>query len=174
MHAVFEPEGGSMKRSLRAGVVVGLWLIAATAQAQGDAHWYVFGTTGQVRVEEFSATTFQAGGGGEYLVGGLVGVGAELGYLAPTRAWGEGIGVFSTNGSVHFRRSGRLVPYATAGYTLLFDDLDDTLNCFNVGGGVNYWFARRAGLRLELRDQIHVADRATVHWWGFRFGITFR
>jgi len=160
-------------RAAAAGAAA-LWLVAATAHAQGNATGYVFGTTGQVKVEDFSATTFHAGGGGEYLIGGLFGVGAEIGYLAPTEAWGDGIGVFSTNGSIHFRRTGKVIPYVTAGYSMLFDTLDDRINAFNVGGGVNYWFARRAGLRLELRDHIHSADEVTLHWWGFRFGITFR
>ena len=61
-----------------------------------------------------------------------------------------------------FRRTGKVIPYVTAGYSMLFDSLDDSLNdrlnAFNVGGGVNYWFARRAGLRLELRDHIHSVD----------------
>ena len=165
-----------MKNGLRAAAAgaVALWLAAGTAHAQGNAAGYVFGAPGQVRVEDFSVATFHAGGGGEYLIGGLVGVGAELGYLAPTRDFGEGVGVFSTNGSVHFRRTGKLVPYVTAGYSMLFDTLDDRLNAFNVGGGANYWFAPRAALRLELRDHIRSTARTTFHWWGFRFGITFR
>jgi len=165
---------GRRAAAVAAAVAVALCLAGGDAHAQGPMTGYVFGTTGQFKVEEFSFTTFQAGGGGEYLIGGIFGVGAEVSYLAPTEAWGEGIGVFSANGSYHFRKSGKLVPYVTAGYSLLFDDLDDTLNAFNVGGGVNYWFARRAGLRLELRDHIHSTDDVTLHWWGFRFGITFR
>jgi len=161
-------------RAMAAVCAVALSLAAGTARAQGSATGYVFGATGQLRFEDFSVTTFHAGGGGEYLIGGLVGVGAEIGYLAPTRDWGEGIGVFSTNGSLHFRRTGKVIPYVTAGYSMLFDTLDDRLNAFNVGGGVNYWFARRAGLRLELRDHIHSADGTALHWWGFRFGVSFR
>jgi hypothetical protein len=150
-----------------------LVLAAGTARAQGPATGYVFGTPGQVKVESFSTNTVHLGGGGEYLVGGVVGVGGEIGYLAPTQAWGDGIGVLSANGSYHFRGAGKLVPYLTAGYSRLFDG-EGAVNALNVGGGANYWFAPRAALRVELRDHIHSEDGTTGHFWGVRFGVSFR
>ncbi len=47
-----------------------------------------------------------------------------------------------------------------------------TLNLFNLGGGVNYWFPPKLALRLELRDHIDPLD-GPVHYWGVRFGLAF-
>lgn len=154
-------------------VAAALWLGAGTSQAQGAGTGYVFAAPGQFRVEGFSNNTLQAGGGGEYILDNGVGIGAEIGYLTPTESWGDGVGVFSANGSYHFRPRARgVVPFVTGGYSLMFRE--GHLNAFNVGGGVNYWFHRRAGLRVELRDQIHSESGITGHWWGARVGLSFR
>ena len=43
-------------------------------------------------------------------------------------------------------------------------------NAFNYGGGLNWWIGERVGLKFEIRDQY--GD--SVHYWGMRFGVTFR
>lgn len=150
-----------------------LWLGAGTVHAQNLATGYVFGAPGQFRVSGFSNRTFQAGGGVEYILASGLGAGAELGYLAPTASWSDGLGVFSANVSYHIRlAASRVVPFVTGGYSLMFRE--GHLNAFNVGGGVNYWFGRRAGLRLELRDHLHSESDVTGHWWGARIGLSLR
>ncbi len=93
------------------------------------------------------------GGGGEgYLYRGLA-AGADIGYLFPARCFRCGIGLFSLNPSYHFtsrRRSQRIVPFVTAGYTLGFRE--GTANLFNWGGGATFWFKESLGLRLEYRE----------------------
>jgi len=42
----------------------------------------------------------------------------------------------------------------------------------NFGGGVNWWFKRGLGLRLEVRD--HVPTTGNGHLLGFRIGLSFR
>jgi hypothetical protein len=114
------------------------------------------------------------GVGGEGLVYKGLGAGGEIGYFAPARGLGEGFGIFSANGSYHFRdstSSRKLIPFVTGGYSLLFHS--GTAHAFNVGGGVNYWFRDRLGLRLEFRDHV-LTNGGTVHYYGFRIGLAFR
>lgn len=118
--------------------------------------------------------TAHIGGGGEGLVYKGLGVGAELGYLAPWQSFGNGLGVLSLDGSYHFlphRGEGKVVPFVTSGYTLFFRS--GTANGVNFGGGVNYWFRDHLGLRLEFRDNVWTTY-GTAHHVGFRIGLAFR
>jgi hypothetical protein len=81
----------------------------------------------------------------------------------------DGIGLVSTNGAYHFRKSGKFSPFVTGGYSLAFRS--GTSNMGNYGGGFNYWFASRVGLRVEARDY---RDANGYHVSGIRFGVTFR
>ncbi|MCI0423655.1 MAG: porin family protein [Acidobacteria bacterium] len=133
---------------------------------------YVFVAPGAVSSDGTTAT-LHFGVGGEGLVYKGLGIGGEIGYVGPARGLQEGVGLFSANGSYHFRNasaSGKLVPFVTGGYSLIFRD--GTASGVNFGGGVNYWFRERVGLRLEFRDQVF-ADR-TTHFYGFRIGLAFR
>ena len=107
--------------------------------------------------------------GGELLFKGF-GVGPEIGWLAPLRNFGDGIGTFSPNVSYHFRNT-KLSPFLTGGYTLFFRD--GRANGFNFGGGVDYWLSNKTGLRFEVRDNVMSQYRDT-HFVGFRFGVSFR
>jgi len=61
----------------------------------------------------------------------------------------------------------------TGGYTRFFGD--GSANGFNFGGGLNYWFKERIGLRLEVRDNVLViASGGQIHFVGFRIGLAFR
>jgi hypothetical protein len=88
--------------------------------------------------------------------------------------WSLGVGALSPNLVARFRakdEGNRLEPFVTGGYTLFFRS--GTTNGANFGGGVNYWFKNRVGLRFEVRDTLSVEVR-TVHFVGFRVGVTFR
>lgn len=142
-------------------------------QSSGEhkGHGYVFAAPGATSE---GTGTLHFGGGGEGLVYKGLGVGAELGYVAPWRGFGDGLGTFSANGSYHFRprnSESRVVPFVTSGYTLLFRN--GTAHAFNFGGGLNYWFRDRVGLRFEFRDHVWPGNH-TVHILGFRVGMTFR
>lgn len=135
-------------------------------------HGYVFFAPGTTSPETLG--TAHIGAGGEARACKGLGVGAELGYLASWRSFGDGIGTFSANVSYHFRPGNgerKVVPFVTGGYTLFFRS--GTANGFNFGGGVNYWFHNRVGLRLEFRDNVWTTY-STVHWLGFRVGLSFR
>jgi len=115
------------------------------------------------------------GVGGEGLVYKGLGLGAEIGYLAQARELSRGAGVLSPNVSYHFLRasgSGKFSPFVTGGYSLLFTG-NEAINAVNLGGGLNWWFKDRIGLRLEVRDHIPGAE-PSLHLIGFRIGLAFR
>jgi len=149
----------------------GLLLISTTWAMAQSSHGYAFVAPGAATAGGSSQTTVQAGGGFEALVyRRIVGAGAEVSYLTTTRDWSSGFGVASPNGYVHFpmNRLSNLDPYFTAGYSLFFKY--GTANAFNYGGGLNWWVGERVGLKFEIRDQY--GD--SIHYWGMRFGVTFR
>jgi hypothetical protein len=114
------------------------------------------------------------GGGGEGLVYKGLGVGGDIGYLGSADGLRDGIGVLSTNVSYHFTKatkSRKFAPFVTSGYTMLFRG--SALNSVNVGGGANWWFKDRIGLRLELRDQIPLQFES-IHFFSVRLGLAFR
>jgi hypothetical protein len=118
--------------------------------------------------------TMQFGVGGEAVLWKGVGLGAEIGALGTRQYFGDTVmGVFSPNGYYHFKHGeGATVdPFVTSGYTLLFRS--GHANLANFGGGLTYWFARRFGARLEVRDQLTTTG-TTEHFWGVRFGLAFR
>ncbi len=83
-----------------------------------------------------------------------LGIGAEIGYMAPYRYMSEGIGILSLDGLYMFRslRSYKVIPFITGGYTLAFRS--GHASGMNFGGGIHYWFSRRCGLRFEFRDHV--------------------
>ncbi len=143
--------------------------------ADGEEHvgqGYVFFAPGAVVQGGYSTGTAHFGGGGEGLIYRGLGIGAELGYLTPWRDFSSGIGIFSVNGSYHFNRTEKLSPFITGGYSLAFRN--GHINLANFGGGVNYWFREKMGLRLEFRDHIHTGSFPTAHYLSARIGLSFR
>ncbi|MBI3896344.1 MAG: hypothetical protein HY313_10495 [Acidobacteria bacterium] len=125
-----------------------------------------------------ATSTFYFGGGGEGLIYKGLGAGADIGYLFPKSDFKEGVGLLSTNGYYHFFTEGssqKLVPFATAGYSLGFRE--GTANLVNFGGGVDYWFHEKAALRLEVRDNVWPGEcrcDPSVHFLMFRVGVVGR
>jgi hypothetical protein len=138
------------------------------------AYGYVFAAPGGIVSPDGSVGTIHFGVGAEGLIKGGFGVGGEIGGLTPIRSFRSGIGVFSAGANYHFlnaSKSGKVVPFVNGGYTLFFRD--GTANGVHFGGGANYWFKERVGLRFEVRDQFAVLY-PEAHYIGFRFGLTFR
>jgi hypothetical protein len=114
------------------------------------------------------------GVGGEGLVYKGLGVGGEIGYLGSADGLRDGIGVLSTDISYHFTKatkSRKFAPFVTSGYSILFRS--SAVNSVNIGGGANWWFKERIGLRLELRDHIPLRFES-IHFFGVRIGLAFR
>jgi hypothetical protein len=151
-------------------LVPGLALGQSSDRRSGWGYGYggVGGTTG-----DFSDSFYNFGGGGEALIYKGFGVGADLGYVAPTGGISEGVGAFSVNGAYHFggrNPDRKVVPFVTGGYSLLFRE--GAVSGGNIGGGVQYWASDRLGMRFEVRNIIVSSD--SPHFVGLRVGLTFR
>lgn len=139
--------------------------------AQPHGWGYLFAAPGAVVSGDAAIGTGHLGGGFEGVLYKGLGLGAELGYLAAMKAFGEGIGVFSINGAYHFEGSAKTTPFVTFGYSRAFRG--ENIKLWNIGIGMNCWSDRTSALRLELRDHL-MLDEETVHFLGFRLGLSFR
>jgi hypothetical protein len=148
-----------------------LCLSAGSLFAQGS-HGYAIVAPGSVNTG--NDTTLHTVVGGEYITNIGVGIGGEAGYLFVPEFAGQGVGTASINGYYHLINRGRnrWDPFVTGGYSGFFRSGYQSLG--NFGGGVNYWANDRLGFKVEFRDHVDAASRRTAHYWGFRFGITFR
>jgi len=143
----------------------------AFAQATSEKRGWGYGFAGLgADVNGDTRATLHVGVGGEGLVSGGLGVGGEIGYLSRLRDNASGFGLASANISYHFNRDRRLMPFITGGASLGFNN--GASGGGNFGGGVQYWFADRAALRLEFRNHIFSSD--TPYYPSFRIGISFR
>jgi hypothetical protein len=145
------------------------------AEQQKTGYAYAFPAPGAVT--SFSRHCCTVGtlhfGGGEGTFFKGLGIGAEIGYLGPTRYMGEGLALASLNGIYIFRspRRPRLEPFITGGVSLALG------NGFgagaNFGGGVQYWLRKKVGLRLEFRDHLPTQSFSD-HLLEVRVGIVLR
>lgn len=161
-----------MRHAILTSALLGMFAGALPAQFSNG---YVFFAPGGLTCCGHTAMTLQFGVGGEGILAKGIGVGAEVGAVGARQDFGDSVvGVFSPNGYYHFvhGKDIKFDPFVTGGYTLIFRS--GHANLFNFGGGLNYWFGSKLGLRFEVRDQVHTGDGASVHYWGARFGLAFR
>jgi hypothetical protein len=144
---------------------------AATAQRSNG---YVFAAPGAAGNSWSGVGTLQFGGGGEVAIGKGFAAGADIGVLAPTQCWSCSVGLFSPGVGYHFVRNprSRIDPFVTGGYSLMFRSGHANLGHF--GGGLNYWFRKGVGLRVEFRDHVYADYGQATHFRGVRLGVTFR
>jgi Outer membrane protein beta-barrel domain len=157
--------------------------IAASGQQSGS-YAYVFG--GPVIVPKSAFTRWNgdfihAGAGGEARFTDSFGLGAEAGVLTPvTNQYALTTGLVSVTPAYHFvpRKSNRKTdPFVDGGFSLVLGigAGGGGAAAFHYGGGVNYWFSRRMGLRLEFRHHIWTPEAGeAINLVGFRVGLTFR
>lgn len=169
-----------MKKTWLGMFLVLMLLVSAGAKASGQSqgHGYAYFAPGGAAAKGETGTwTAHVGGGGEGFFMRNVGLGADVGYLTPIRSWSDGIGTFSPSFIARFRANrdeDRLEPFVAGGYTLFFRQ--GTASGVNFGGGINYWFTDRGGVRFELRDSVMIpgGDVRATHFVGLRIGLTFR
>lgn len=160
-----------LRMTITATILVLIQAVAFGQSPNDKKAWgYVFGGAGG-NSGDSSTGWFQVGAGGEGLVYKGLGLGAEVGYLAPFRSAGDGFGIVSPDVSYHFKRSNsKLVPFVTGGYSLAFRG-GGTSSGGNFGGGVQYWMKDHLGLRFEFRDHVFSSD--SPHFYQFRVGLSF-
>jgi hypothetical protein len=144
--------------------------LALGQEQSSKAQGYAFVGLGDYR----GTTQLHFGGGLETDLYKGLGFSLDAGYVADAKYLSSGIGIFSPNGRYAFRRSSdsKLIPYVTAGYSLLFRT--GTANGFNYGGGIDYWFAKKVGIKVEFRDHILTQFYDNPHIYQFRAGFSFR
>ena len=141
---------------------------AACAFGQSRGAGYAFFSVDRPASASF-ADVVAVGAGGEALLYRGLGLGADLGYQFARGSAGNGVGLGSLGGVYHIARGGKVVPFVTGGYGIAFRS--GHLNLYHFGGGINYWFLRRLGLRAELREFRH---RHGEYVLAFRLGLAFR
>ncbi|MEW6131024.1 MAG: hypothetical protein AB1757_28595 [Acidobacteriota bacterium] len=141
---------------------------AGLAQTKERQAWgYLFAGAGG---SSDGVALWQVGGGGDGLMHKGLGIGGELSVIAAGDGGSGGVGVASVNLSGHFNRANKAQPFITGGATVAFSI--GAAGGGNVGGGVQYWFKDRVGLRIEARDYIFSSDRYNLFL--VRVGISFR
>jgi len=158
--------------ALVAALFVFLTMPAYAGSPGGQEHHgqgYVFFGPGAWSLEGNRIGLAHFGGGGEALPYKGIGIGGEVGYFALWEDFSNGFGMVSLDGSYHFNRARKISPFVTAGYSAYIRN--GHANFFNIGGGMNYWFHDRMGLRLEFRD--HMREGAG-HIFSGRIGLSFR
>ncbi len=111
------------------------------------------------------------GGGGEGFLSRGWSLGGDISYLYPLGEPSDGVGLASVSSGYHFRKGQRLMPFVLGGYTLGFRS--GVGHLFHYGGGVTYWFSRRVGARIELRDH-RLFEYPRDSLLTLRFGVSFR
>lgn len=156
-----------MKKIIGSVLLLVLWSATGFAQASEKRAWGFLVAGGGAASDGVGLV--QVAGGAEGLIYKALGVGGELGVIAPVGDGGNGFGVASVNLSGHFNRTQKLQPFITGGATLGFRS--GTAGGGNVGGGVQYWFKDHVALRIEARDYIFSSDR--YNYFLVRAGISF-
>jgi len=139
-----------------------------------------------------------AGGfGGELSSSSGLGMGLEVGAVGMTRkgdayynSYTTGVG--SADALYHYfpkKAKGHIAsPFVAGGYTMLFGHNSDPMgknvmtNGFNIGGGVDLFATKHAGVRFDVRYYGHggrilknaYPDLAQFSFVAFRVGLTFR
>ena len=149
--------------------IVFLALITASAM-MAQSHGYLFVAPGVASAGGETAGLVHLGIGGEAVLPVGIGVGGELGFLGRTSL--DALGTASLNGYYHFSRSGSWRPFVTAGYSNFFT-LTGSNNLANIGGGVNYWYRERFGLKFEFLDHFSTGTNS-ANYAEFRFGFNFK
>jgi hypothetical protein len=144
---------------------------AAQNSSSAHAQGYVFVAPGLWTHEETVSGTLHFGGGGEAFIHKGLAAGAEIGYVLPWRAPGDGIGMLSLDASYHVPRGSKLAVFVTGGYSLGFRS--QTANFLNLGGGATYWFKKKEGIRFEVRNHFYTESMRT-DYLDFRLGFAFR
>jgi hypothetical protein len=162
-----------MTRTFIATII--LLSLAAGASAQ-SGRGYAFIAPGGRSVSGNTQANYYVGGGGELLLPKGIGAGVEAQGVLPSHSFSNDVfGIFSLNGYYHplqGRGNDKIDPFATLGYSLAFRT--ETANLWNYGAGMNYWFRDNVALLVEFRDHPWKAGQVRTHYWGFRFGLSFR
>lgn len=152
------------------GIVAFILLFASPSHAQDldSPKFAAFAGASVVATHAHSLGGMQTGIGYEQSVPNKwIGYGIESGYLGPWSNLKSGSGLISFNyiPSWQLDKKARFVPFASAGYTRLFE----IGHALNFGGGLDLRLNNIHAIRFEVRDY-YVPQRPEQHNIGFRIG----
>ena len=146
-------------------LLAALPIAAQAPRAQGHAYFGLDSPPGG------SLAFNSAGVGADIFVYKGAAISPSIGYLYNREDGRRGVAIFTANGSYHFLRGkSKFQPFVTAGYGAVAN-LGDGLSMFNYGGGGQYWFKKRLGVRAEVLNFQHSNFRELT---SVRLGIAFR
>ena len=156
------------------------WAEAASAQQFGK---YVLGVAGPVFVPQsafsrWNGTFVYAGGGIEFRIGNTFAMGGDGGVLNKiTNGSSYTTGMASATPAFHFKARhspGRFDPFINGGASILFDKYSVSIPMIHFGGGLNYSFSSRFGMRFEYRHHVWSPEaEESVQLAAFRAGIVY-
>lgn len=152
-------------------VAVQLGMAQAGDEPENRPQGFAYGGIGVFAGDGESTALSQIGGGVEGTFYRGLGASFDVGYLFPTRGFSSGIGTVSPGVLYQFSRHQKANPFVLGGYTLGFRN--GTVNMVHFGGGVDYWFSERIGLRIEARNHVPT-DWSEYHHFVVRIGISGR
>jgi hypothetical protein len=154
-----------------------LTAVLAAQDSPRRSHGYAFAGPVIVPSSPFTrwdGTFVHVGAGGDAALGRHIGLGGEIGLLAPTsNQFAITTGVLTGGVSYHLSGAGqRIDPFVSAGAGALVSS--GGAGILYGGGGVNYWLKERLGLRLEFRYHHWPHSDGPVRFLGFRAALAFR
>jgi len=165
-----------MRPTVAAGILA-LALGQTVVAQHSNAYVFAGGSTipGRTIFTHWHGNYLHMGGGAEAGMGERFTPGGEAGALLSTAAsFRRNALVASFGPGFHlFTRSDRkLDPFIAGGVSLLAGS--GVGGMFYYGGGVNYWFSSRLGLRVEFRDHVWSPEGTAIHFVGARIGLSIR
>ncbi len=149
-----------MLRPYRVGIVAIVLMAMAPTVVTAQTLGYAVG--GPIICGKTCALRY-VGGGGEKL-SGRAGFGAELGVLSSPDG-SVNVGLLSLHATSYGGSGKGARPFVTGGYSF-FVGAPSAAGLWSVGAGADWWRARHAGFRFEVR--------ATGLILGARLGVVFR
>ncbi len=147
-----------------------LVLMTCSAMLAQRSHVYVFAAPISIGTG-WSEQAGHAGAGFDVVSRIGVGFSAEAGYVFGRAVFLPSFGVVSVGPTFHLPTGSRKFdPFVTAGVGAFVAGGRDFQ--WNYGGGLNYWFTRRIGFKVELRDHRFPYEGEWSSLWGVRFGLT--
>ncbi|HYO84222.1 MAG TPA: hypothetical protein VES20_22650 [Bryobacteraceae bacterium] len=163
-----------MRLVTRFFLLLTMTVVSAAAQSHyGYGFAGVSGIPGRVLYTNWQGTMAHAGLGGQARIGRGWTAGAEVGVIsAVDNEYGRTTGLLSAGPEFHLPTGGRFDPFLTGGGSKLGVGGDGWM--WFYGGGLNYWFRQRLGIRVEFRDHVWPTEGSSVRFTGVRAGLTFR
>ena len=145
-------------------------LVATPAKAAEAYEYNIYESVGNSSGKGLNDFTMTVGGGVEMRIKNGFGVETDLAYSFLNRH--DDFGIFSVGPFYNFQSAKKVIPFIDGGYASTFRN--DQTNLIYFGGGVDYWPAKKMGLKVAVRNYISTDDPAKFNLTQFKVGLLFR